>query len=284
MKGTRWTLCLMTVFSLLFCFSLGVSAKEVYQYHKVVCGESVWKIAKNYQVNTDIIVTANGLKNGGAYIEAGQTLLIDSNAKSNGAGNYVVKAKDTLYLIAKANGTSVKALMKDNGLTAARIYPGQKLSVSGQKKTESQPAVKSEGTKSAASSGATGNAAAASASAFTAEEVHMVAKMIYGEARGESYQGQVAVGAVIVNRVKSNLFPNTVAGVLFQKSQFTAYTDGQYFLTPDETAIQAAKEACAGVDPTSGCLFYWNPVKAPNNAFLNAKPIIVTIGQHVFAR
>lgn len=115
------------------------------------------------------------------------------------------------------------------------------------------------------------------------DEIYMMAKMIYAEARGESYQGQVAVGAVIMNRIKSNQFPNTMSGVLFQSKQFSAVDDGQYYMTPNDSAISAAWEAAAGVDPTYGALYYWNPVKAPNNKFLNARQKTVYIGNHVFA-
>lgn len=281
MKVTKWLLGIMILFSLVFCISLGVSAKEIYTYHQIAPGETVWKIAQKYQVDMDVIVTANGLKNSGNMVMAYETILIDSNAKSNSKGNYVVKSKDTLYQLAKANKTSVEKIMSANGLTANRIYVGQKLYIPNLAATKSTA---TSNTATATAAKTTATVSSSSSSNFTDEEVMMIAKMIYGEARGESYLGQVAVGAVIVNRVYSSLFPNTVAGVLFQKSQFTAYSDGQYFLTPNDTAIKAAKEAVAGVDPTGGCLFYWNPVKAPNNAFLNAKTILATIGEHVFAK
>ncbi len=281
MKVTKWLLGIMILFSLVFCISLGVSAKEVYTYHQIAPGETVWKIAQKYQVDMDVIVTANGLKNGGNMVMAYETILIDSNAKSNSNGNYVVKSKDTLYKLAQANHTSVEKIMSANGLTATRIYVGQKLYIPNLAAKKSTTT--SNTTSTTASTTAT-KTVTSSSSNFTDDEIYMIAKMIYGEARGESYLGQVAVGAVIVNRVYSSLFPDTVAGVLFQKSQFTAYSDGQYFLTPNDTAINAAKEAVAGVDPTGGCLFYWNPVKAPNNAFLNAKTILATIGDHVFAK
>ncbi len=89
-------------------------------------------------------------------------------------------------------------------------------------------------------------------------DLTLLARVIYAEARGESYTGQVAVGAVVLNRVKSALFPNTIAGVVYQKSAFTCVNDGQINLTPDATAYSAAQDALNGWDPTGGCLYYYN--------------------------
>ncbi|MCD7729525.1 MAG: spore cortex-lytic enzyme [Clostridia bacterium] len=100
---------------------------------------------------------------------------------------------------------------------------------------------------------------------YTSSDLYLLAKCIYGEARGESYTGQVAVGAVILNRVASSQFPNTVSGVIYQKDAFTAVTDGQINLTPDQTALNAAQDAINGWDPTYGCLYYYNPATATSS-------------------
>lgn len=116
----------------------------------------------------------------------------------------------------------------------------------------------------------------------TNSDTYLLARCIYAEARGESYTGQVAVGAVVLNRVRSPEFPNTIAGVIYQKHAFTAVTDGQINLTPDQTAINAAKDALAGWDPTGGCLYYYNPAKATSE-WIFSRETVVTIGKHVFA-
>ncbi len=117
---------------------------------------------------------------------------------------------------------------------------------------------------------------------YTSSDVYLLAKCIYAEARGESYTGQVAVGAVILNRVKDPAFPNTVAGVIYQKGAFTAVSDGQINLKPDQTAIDAAEDALAGWDPTYGCLYYYNPAVA-TSAWIFNRETVLTIGKHVFA-
>ena len=117
---------------------------------------------------------------------------------------------------------------------------------------------------------------------YTNADTYLLARCIYGEARGESYTGQVAVGAVVLNRVKHPDFPNTISGVIYQKHAFTAVSDGQINLTPNQTAINAAKDAMNGWDPTYGCLYYYNPVTA-TSAWIFSRETVVTIGKHVFA-
>ncbi len=121
-----------------------------------------------------------------------------------------------------------------------------------------------------------------SSSSSTESDTYLLARCIYGEARGESYTGQVAVGAVVLNRVESAQFPNTIAGVIYQRHAFTAVSDGQINLTPDETAISAARDALNGWDPTGGCLYYYNPATATSE-WIFSREVVVTIGRHVFA-
>ena len=117
---------------------------------------------------------------------------------------------------------------------------------------------------------------------YTSSDLYLLAKCIYGEARGESYTGQVAVGAVVLNRVKSSQFPNTISGVIYQKGAFTAVDDGQINLTPNQTAINAARDAMNGWDPTYGCLYYYNPATA-TSSWIFSRQTVTTIGRHVFA-
>lgn len=111
----------------------------------------------------------------------------------------------------------------------------------------------------------------------------LLAKCVYAEARGEPYTGQVAIAAVVLNRVKSSSFPNTVSGVIYQKNAFTCVSDGQINLTPNASAYSAAKDALNGWDPTNGCLYYYNPATATSKWIWSLK-VELKIGKHSFAR
>ena len=113
--------------------------------------------------------------------------------------------------------------------------------------------------------------------------VNLLARVIYGEARGEPYTGQVAVGAVVMNRVKSSSFPNTISGVVYQNGAFDAVKDGQVNLTPNDTAKKAAQDALNGWDPSYGAIYYFNPSTA-TNIWIWSRPMTVTIGKHRFCK
>ena len=113
--------------------------------------------------------------------------------------------------------------------------------------------------------------------------LEQMARIIYSEARGETFVGQVAIGAVVLNRVQSPLFPDSITEVIFQKGQFSAVDDGQYWLTPNQTAYQAARAALNGWDPALGSLFYHNP-KIATSTWSLLRPKVVTIGNHVFTK
>lgn len=114
------------------------------------------------------------------------------------------------------------------------------------------------------------------------ENVYMLARAIYGEARGEPYTGQVAVAAVILNRVASSQFPNTITGVIYQKGAFSAVSDGQINLTPSDEAIRAAKDALNGWDPCNGALYFYNP-KTSTSDWIFTRTVVAKIGRHNFA-
>ncbi|OMP65880.1 spore cortex-lytic enzyme [Domibacillus epiphyticus] len=116
---------------------------------------------------------------------------------------------------------------------------------------------------------------------FSQNDIQLMANAVYGEARGEPYEGQVAVAAVILNRIGSETFPNTVAGVIFEPLAFTAVADGQIWLTPDETAKKAVLDAINGWDPTGEALYYFNPDTATSD-WIWSRPQIKKIGQHIF--
>lgn len=115
------------------------------------------------------------------------------------------------------------------------------------------------------------------------KDVNLLAHLIYGEARGEPYTGQVAVGAVILNRVRDSRFPNTIAGVIYQPGAFDAVSDGQINLEPDRTAYNAARDALNGWDPSYGSIYYWNPATATSR-WIWTRTIVTQIGRHVFAK
>lgn len=118
--------------------------------------------------------------------------------------------------------------------------------------------------------------------AQSGSDLYLLAKCVYSEARGEPYEGQVAVAAVVLNRVESPEFPNTIAEVIYQPWAFTAVHDGQINLEPNSTAYSAAKDAMNGWDPTYGCLYYYNPTTA-TSSWIFTRTTVVTIGKHVFA-
>ncbi|RUS48230.1 spore cortex-lytic enzyme [Cohnella sp. AR92] len=148
----------------------------------------------------------------------------------------------------------------------------------------------SSGGTSAGTSGNAGNTGTTSGNeelpasnhaGISAADMKIMANAVYGESRGEPYEGQVAVAAVILNRVKDSQFPNTVNGVIFQPGAFTAVADGQIYLEPNESAYKAVKDALSGWDPTDGCLYYFNPETATSK-WIWTRPQRKTIGKHIF--
>lgn len=156
--------------------------------------------------------------------------------------------------------SAVKKFQKKNGLTVDGIAGTQTL--------------KAMGITSSSSSSSSSN---------NSSNVNLLARVVYGEARGEPYTGQVAVAAVVLNRVKSSKFPNTISGVVYQNGAFDAVSDGQINMTPDETAKKAAQDALNGWDPSYGAIYYFNPNTATNK-WIWSRPMTVTIGKHRFCK
>lgn len=121
-----------------------------------------------------------------------------------------------------------------------------------------------------------------SAASYNESETYLLGRLVHGEARGEPYVGKVAVAAVVLNRVRSSSFPNTIAGVIYQAGAFDAVADGQINLTPDEDSLRAARDALNGWDPTGGCLYYYNPVTSTNQ-WIWTRQVQLSIGKHNFA-
>ncbi len=123
------------------------------------------------------------------------------------------------------------------------------------------------------------------AKSTNASDIQLMARAINGEARGETYEGQVAVGAVILNRVKDSRFPNSISGVIYQSGAFTAVSDGQInaAISEGSTVYKAAQDAMNGWDPTGGCVYYFNPATATNK-WIWSRPLVKTIGKHRFCK
>ncbi len=159
-----------------------------------------------------------------------------------------------------ATEAAVRKFQRNNGLTADGIC----------------------GVKTLSAMGLSSIAASSHTASSDNGNVYLLARIISAEARGESYRGQVAVGAVVMNRVRSSKFPNTLAGVIYQKGAFTAIDDGQFNEPIADSAYRAAREVLAGADPTGGCLYYYNPVTATSQ-WIYSLPVKMTIGKHRFS-
>lgn len=172
---------------------------------------------------------------------------------------YLVRPGDSLWKLSRYFGVGINDIQAANNLDSNLILAGETLEI-----PEDEPEEKKEIEK------------------ISPKEMELLARAVYSEARGEPFDGQVAIAAVILNRVDHPDFPDTISGVIYQPWAFTAVHDGQFWLTPNETAYKAVEAALAGEDPSGGAIFYYNPVTATNR-WIRSRPIITTIGKHVFA-
>ena len=191
-------------------------------------------------------------------------------------GDDVVKVQKRLiqydYLDGTADGkfgadtlAAVKLFQRRNGLTVdGKVGPA----------TAAALGVTLSGSSSASSS-------SSSSSRGSSSDLNLLARVVHGEARGEPYKGKVAVAAVVLDRVESSSFPNTIAGVVYQSGAFSAVSDGQINLTPDSESIRAAQDALNGWDPTGGCLYYYNPNTA-TDSWIRTRTVKTVIGRHYF--
>ena len=163
---------------------------------------------------------------------------------------------------------AVRKFQRNNGLTADGKVGAA---------TAAKMGVTLSGTKSSASS------SASSSAGYVSADHRLLAKLVYAEARGESYKGKVAVGAVALNRVRSSQFPNTLSGVVYQKNAFECVTNGSINNTPNSECLRAAKEAMNGWDPTGGCLYFYNAKTAPSKSWIHTRTVKTVIGRHSFA-
>ena len=206
---------------------------------------------KMYKENTESIETLSKYGSRGSEVTQIQTKL-----KRWG---YYTGSVDGIYGTQTLN--AVKYFQRKNGLTVDGIAGPATLKAMG---------IMSSSSSSSSSSNYNSN-------------LNLLARVIYGESRGEPYTGQVAVGAVVMNRVKSSSFPNTLSGVVYQSGAFDAVKDGQINLTPDSNARKAAQDALNGWDPSYGAIYYFNPSTATNK-WIWSRPMTVTIGKHRFCK
>ncbi|MBQ7642438.1 MAG: spore cortex-lytic enzyme [Clostridia bacterium] len=197
-----------------------------------------------------------------------ETLVLKQGSSGSTVRTLQQKLKNWGYYTGAVDGVygaktkaAVISFQKKNGLVADGIAGAKTLAAMGISTTST-------------SSSSTGG--------YTSSDTNLLAKLIYAEARGEPYSGQVAVGAVVLNRVKSSSFPNTISGVIYQPYAFTCVSDGQINLSPNSTALSAARDAMNGLDPSYGSLYYYNPSVATSK-WIYSRKTVVTIGNHVFA-
>lgn len=252
----------LTVIVSMFVFFV-FTGQALASIHTVSQGDSLWKIGQRYGFDVKELKDANNLK--GNIIVIGQKIYIPE--KQTQEYKYTVKPGDSLFLIARQLGVSVNVLKNSNGLKNDIIYPGQKLSTSLNLRST---AVVSRGFGH---------------ESISVSEFDVLARIITAEADNQSYDTKVAVGAVVLNRVKSNLFPNTIRGVVYQvdaggRYQFEPVLNGWINRPASETAKKAARDALSGIDPSNNALYFWESwVK---NAYLNSRPVSRVMGAFTF--
>ena len=301
---------LLIIICIIFVISgFGKAAPEFKLIYVIQKGDTLSKVADNYNISIEELERANNIEKE-MVIKAGEELIIPKNNNDNNKNNeknkklfsekiksknevfsfdnnstysvrvndnkekievnipssklitYHVSIGDTLYDLARDFNTSTGVIMALNNLETSIIKAGEKLKVPINNLTEREVLSKT----------------------ITNKELELLARVIFGEARGEPYIGQIAVGAVVINRVVSARFPDDFRSVIYQAGQFSAVSDGQINLTPNKKAYKAARAALNGKDPTRGALYYYNPKIAKNKWWFDTKDPLVTIGDHVFAK
>ncbi len=233
-------------------------------------GDSLYEIARAYSTTVQEIMNVNNLVS--EMIIVGQELNIPGTVAGDSDDpvfedikpdlvlNYLVEDGDNILSIASQFDVNAGVIKSYNKLESVLLTTGQELLI---------PITVSEGT-------------IGDKHYYTQEELELMARAVHSEARGEPFAGQVAVAAVILNRVKHPLFPNDIEGVIFQPYQFSAIDDGQFWLEPNQISFVAARAALAGWDPTEGAIFYYNPETATSD-WVFYRNVLIKIGNHYFA-
>lgn len=235
--------------------------------YTVKSGDTLYLIARRFNTTVDAIRKANNFWADVLYV--GQRLIIPgSTASTPPSQTYVVQSGDTLFLIASRFGVSVQALREANNKWDDMLLVGQRLTIPAGSTSPQSP---TSGTGMQVSE----------------EEFDLLARLIHAEAEAEPYAGKVAVGATVLNRVKSPLYPNTVSGVIYQVVngiyyQYTPVLDGRINMPADAEARAAARDALNGMDPSLGATGFYNPDKVGPGSWVRTRPVTVVIGNHVF--
>lgn len=248
--------------------------------YTVVPGDSLYSISQKFHVTVNDIRSANGVK--GDLIYPGQVLNIpDGKATSSPAvpvnaqthqnsSFYVVKPGDSLYLIAQKYNTTVEALMAVNNLQSSLIVPGQQLNVPVAAYRPVAPVTE------------VSRSARRPEIPFSDADLDLLARLVTAEAGGEPKAAQVGVAAVVVNRVKSSLFPNSIREVIYAPNQFTPVSNGWINRPATAQAVEAAREALYGADPTNGALYFFDT--SAKSSFLHSLPVSARYGKMIYAK
>ena len=240
--------------------------------HTAVKGDTLYKISKTYNTSVANLMVANNLKSYDLFI--GQAINIP-NIK------YTVLSRDTLYKISQKYGVSLFQLRQANNIWSDYIYAGQVLDIplngadANQEPAADQPVAKE----------VVLNQPKEEVQNYSTQELDLLARLIMAEAESQPYEAKVAVGSVVMNRVKSGLFAPTISGVINQNIngyyQFSPVENGWIKRPANEECIKAAKEALSGVDTTKGALFYYDD--STTNQWILSKPIAVQYGRMIYA-
>ncbi len=266
MKKVRLIVFILSIILLTTLIPQGhIQASQIlYLDYKVRSADTLWLLSNRFGTTITAIKDASRYWSNNLYI--GQKLVI-SVSKDN-PEIYVVKAGDTLWKISRQYGTTVANLKELNALTSDYLYIGQVLLVPKSRSLPPQP-------KKPEIPGLRLQ--------LTSEQIELLAKVVQGEAGGEIYEGQVAVAAVVINRVKDERFPNTLEGVIYEPWAFEAVMNGWFNQSPRQQVYNATLDALRGWDPTGGALFFYNP-DLTSHPWMLSRPIIKRIGAHVFTK
>lgn len=259
-------LCLIATF-LLTVFAPVTAAGS--STHTVQTGETLWSIARENHTTVATLAEKNNINNRNLIFK-GQTLLLPGSTSNK----HTVQRGDTLWLIARKNNVSLASLLAVNSIKNKNlIEPGQTITI------PSLPASRAGRT----------NAPAVSfqGHSFNAGELDLFARLVYSEAAGEPFKGQVAVAASVLNRMRSSKYPNTLQGVIYQVVggfyQYSPVLDGRINLPASDSAHRAVQEAINGWDPSGGATGFFNPRKT-SNRWVRSQPVTLTINNHIFFR
>jgi len=287
MKRFKSMKSILLTTSLTLGLSLSLASSAFAATYTAVSGDSLYKISQVFNTTITNLVSDNNLTT--TNLDIGQELLVPCKS-------YIVQKGDTLFLIARNYNTPLAALRRANNIYIDYIDIGQELNIPVSKPAATQLVTKAPATTPIVSETketaptvtevavATPTVSEAPAATYSASDLDLLSRLIMAETQSESYDAKVAVGAVVMNRVKSNLFPNTINDVIYQTIsgyvQFTPVSNGWINNPANSDSIKAAKEALSGVDSTNGALFYFD--NTTTNTWLLSKPVSIKIDSMIY--